>query len=148
MPVPPSALLIAGELDPEGLVEAANRARERGVEQVYVRTDDGAVARAAESHGVEPLPPGREAVADAAARISERVRDGDLSPDDVNESTVKRETGTPEIEAVLVVGESRLADAALLGTAYAEYFYADSPDPGAVDDAIDEFEERSRRFGR
>lgn len=146
--MPPSTLLIAGDLDAEGLVAAATRARARGVEQVYVRTDDDAVARAAREHGVKLLPPGREEVADAAARIAERVRDGDLHPEEVDESTVKRETDTPDIEAVMVVGESRLTDAALLGTTYAEHFFPDAIGPDEVDDVLDEFEERSRRFGR
>lgn len=52
------------------------------------------------------------------------------------------------IDAVVVVGENRLVDSALWGTAYPEFFFVDELSDGSIREVFSEFDRRSRRFGR
>lgn len=145
--VPPDSLLIGGQVEPGPLRDAVEEARTLGVERVLVRTDEPEVERAAEQLDVTPVGSGREEVAEAAEELMERVRRGDLEPDDL-ETRHLEDSLRGDVDAVLVVGERRLLDAALWGTAYSEYFFADELTPESVRETIEEFEQRTRRFGR
>lgn len=143
----PRTVLLGGDLRRGDVSSAVEVALGSGVETVLVRTDDGEVRREAEAAGAEAVPSGRRALADAAAEIAERVAAGELSPDDVDPDVVREVSGEREVQAVVVAGSNRLVDAALLGTTYAEYFFVDELDAGTMERVLDEFEERTRRFG-
>ncbi|MBS1263669.1 MAG: Tritrans,polycis-undecaprenyl-diphosphate synthase (GGDP specific) [Methanonatronarchaeales archaeon] len=144
--MPPGTLLIGGRLSPDGLREAVDEARSAGVDEVLLRTEDPDVAEAGQELGVEVLEPGRREVAEAVAQFLGMVEAGEAEAGDTE--ALVFEAGGREVDAVMMAGERRLADAALWGSAYAEYFFVDELSRRAVAESIREFDERSRRFGR
>jgi len=141
-------LLVGGDLDRCDLVDAVEEAENLRVERVFVRTDDTEEAETVEAAGAEPLDSGRQEVAETAESLVQRVKDGDLLPDEVDPELLEQELGEEEIDAVVVAGEERLVDAALWGTAYSEYFFVDRLGRDEVREVVEEFEERTRRFGK
>lgn len=98
---------------------------------------------------------GRLELAQAARQISRDVRDGKLSPEEVDEETVAARlytAGQPDVDLILrPSGEYRLSNFLIWQSAYAEYVFNDIlwPDFTAadLDAALAEYARRNRRFG-
>jgi tritrans,polycis-undecaprenyl-diphosphate synthase [geranylgeranyl-diphosphate specific] len=100
---------------------------------------------------------GRVEIVDAAKRIAEKVRNGELSLDDVNENTFEKYLYTshmPKQDPDLIIrtsGEERLSGFLLWQSAYSELCFLDVywPDFRLIDllRAIRTFQNRKRRYG-
>jgi tritrans,polycis-undecaprenyl-diphosphate synthase [geranylgeranyl-diphosphate specific] len=100
---------------------------------------------------------GRAEIVDAAKTIAEKVKDGELQLDDVNESTFEKYLYTshmPKQEPDLIIrtsGEERLSGFLLWQSAYSELAFLDVfwPDFRLIDllRAIRTFQTRKRRYG-
>ena len=91
----------------------------------------------------------------AARAAAEKVKAGELQPEDITEELFESLTYTadsPPLDLVLrPSGEQRISNFLLWQCAYSEFVYMDTlwPDftPKDLDLAIEEFGRRSRRFG-
>lgn len=98
---------------------------------------------------------GRDEIKNAARRIAERVRAGELSPEEITEDTVSAALYTAHMpDPDLIIrpsGEIRLSNFLLWQSAYAEYYFTPVLWPDFttkdMDAAIADFNRRSRRFG-
>ena len=100
---------------------------------------------------------GRAEIVDATKLIAEKVKDGELNLDDIDESTVEKYLYTshmPKQEPDLIVrtsGEERLSGFLLWQSAYSELVFLDVywPDFRLIDllRAIRTFQKRKRRYG-
>ena len=100
---------------------------------------------------------GRAEIVDAAKTIARKVRDGELSLSDVNESTFERHLYTshmPKQDPDMIIrtsGEERLSGFLLWQAAYSELLFLDVywPDFRLIDllRAIRTFQNRKRRYG-
>jgi undecaprenyl diphosphate synthase len=98
---------------------------------------------------------GREEVADAAQELARRVARGEITPDQVNETTlgalVPSLTVGPVDLLVRTGGEFRTSNFLIWAGAYAELYFSPRlwPDytPEDLYDAIAAFQQRNRRFG-
>jgi undecaprenyl diphosphate synthase len=98
---------------------------------------------------------GRQEIARAAQRIAKAAVAGELDPDKIDEAAVERyldTAGLPEPDLVIrTSGELRLSNFLLWQSAYAEFVvlpvYWPDFDRAALEQAIDEFHRRLRRFG-
>jgi undecaprenyl diphosphate synthase len=99
---------------------------------------------------------GRDEITAAARRVAEMVSIGELSPDEVDESLIDKITWSSDIGPIDFLirtsGEQRISNFMLWGLAYAELYFTDRywPDFGeeALDEALDAFVSRNRRFGK
>jgi len=95
-------------------------------------------------------------IAQAAARLAEDVKAGNLEPSDINEQTFHKYTWLSEYPApdlmIRTGGEQRISNFMLWQTAYAEFYFADVLWPDFKEEeykkALGAFAERTRRFGR
>ena len=98
---------------------------------------------------------GRDEIVHAVKRLSKRVENGELSPDDITENMISENlytAGQPDPDLVIrPSGEERLSNFLIWQSAYAEFYYSDVlwPDftPKDLDEAIEEYSKRNRRFG-
>ena len=98
---------------------------------------------------------GQEEIVNAAKNIAEKVKDGRLDVDDINEDTFSDNLYTndmPEPDLIIrTSGEQRLSNFMLWQAAYAEFVFQDIlwPDftKDSLSDAIDEYYKRDRRYG-
>jgi undecaprenyl diphosphate synthase len=98
---------------------------------------------------------GRAEIADAVRQIAERVVDGSLDPDRVDEKTIARHLYAPDMPdpdlLVRTSGEYRISNYLLWQLAYAELYFTDVLWPDFrrqhLFDAIADFQHRNRRFG-
>ncbi len=98
---------------------------------------------------------GRADIAEAARRLAEAVRDGDLDPQQITERTLGgflQTSGIPDPDLLLrTSGERRLSNFLLWQSAYAELVFLDVlwPDFGEREfaAALGEYARRERRFG-
>ncbi len=99
---------------------------------------------------------GRWDMAQAAARVAQRVRQGELEPGQVDETVIAAElstAGQPDPDLFIRTGgEKRLSNFLLWQCAYAELYFTDlywpDFDAPAFAAALDSFARRHRRFGR
>lgn len=99
---------------------------------------------------------GRESIVAAARALCERVKRGELSPEDVSEERFQSamQTGRfPQLDLLIrTSGEERLSNFLLWESAYTELYFTDTfwPDFGRPEflRAIDSYAGRERRFGR
>ncbi len=97
----------------------------------------------------------RDEIARAAQRIARQVKSADLSPEDVTEdllSTYLDTGGLPDPDLLIrTSGELRLSNFLLWQLAYAEFVFVDTYwpdfDKSKFEDAVAEYQRRSRRFG-
>jgi len=97
----------------------------------------------------------RAEIADAARRLAQRVKAGELDPASIDESSLGAELDTaslPEPDLLIrTAGQMRLSNYLLWQLSYAELMFTDTlwPDfgPAQLDDAIAEFVRRERNFG-
>jgi len=100
---------------------------------------------------------GRAEIVDAAKNIAEKVKNGELDLDDVNESTFEKYLYTAHMDKqdpdmiIRTSGEERLSGFLLWQAAYSELLFLDVywPDFRLIDllRAIRTFQQRKRRFG-
>jgi undecaprenyl diphosphate synthase len=95
-------------------------------------------------------------IIDAVKKISEKVKTGQLSPENIGEDTINQHLCTssmPEPELMIrTSGEHRISNFLLWQLAYAELYFTDKlwPDFRKEDlyEAIVDFQNRERRFGK
>ena len=98
---------------------------------------------------------GRDEIVHAVKRISKKVKDGELSPEDISEDMISENlytAGRPDPDLVIrPSGEERLSNFLIWQLAYAEFYSSDVlwPDftPADLDKAIEVYSKRNRRFG-
>ena len=99
---------------------------------------------------------GRQEIVDATRRIAERVRRGELAPEQIDEALFVEHlytAGLPDPDLLIrTSGEQRLSNFLLWQSSYTEIYVTQKlwPDFSKEDlvDAIAEYERRERRFGR
>ncbi|MGE5785187.1 MAG: polyprenyl diphosphate synthase [Myxococcales bacterium] len=97
----------------------------------------------------------RQDVVIAAKAIAQKIKAGELNPEDIDEQTVRRAMTTrdlPDVDLLIrTSGESRISDFLLLEAAYAELLFLPImwPDfrPETLHAAVDQYMGRERRFG-
>lgn len=98
---------------------------------------------------------GRDEIAAAVRKIAIEVKNGELEPEKINESTISERlytVGQPDPDMIIrPSGEFRLSNYLIWQSAYAEFWFSDIlwPDfkPRHLEHAINEFRHRNRRFG-
>lgn len=99
---------------------------------------------------------GRTEIADAVKNIAWRVKDGEISPDDVDEDMVAAHLYAPDIPdpdmLIRTSGEMRISNFLLWQISYAELYVTDTLWPDFREKefrkALDDFSRRERRFGK
>ena len=99
---------------------------------------------------------GRWDITQAARRLAERVSAGELTPEQISESLLSESlTFADQPEPDLFIrtgGEKRISNFLLWQCAYTELYFTDllwpDFDAAALDQALDDFARRQRRFGR
>jgi len=92
----------------------------------------------------------------AAKRIGQRVADGDLNPEDINQDVFRMNLETKDIPdpelLIRTSGENRISNFLLWQIAYAELYFTQTlwPDFRKQDlyEALIDFQARERRFGK
>ena len=98
---------------------------------------------------------GRDEIVHAVKRLSKKVKDGELSPEDISVDMISENlytAGQPDPDLVIrPSGEERLSNFLIWQLAYAEFYSSDVlwPDftPADLDKAIEVYSKRNRRFG-
>lgn len=98
---------------------------------------------------------GRDEIKNAVRAIAERVKNGELAPEDITEDTITANLYTAHMpDPDLIIrpsGEIRTSNFLLWQSAYSEYYFTDVLWPDFkttdLDAAIDNFNNRNRRFG-
>ncbi|MBZ0137137.1 MAG: isoprenyl transferase [Planctomycetes bacterium] len=98
---------------------------------------------------------GRAELADAMTRLAEKVKAGELQPDQIDEAAIARslyQPDMPELDLVIrTAGEMRLSNFLLWQVSYAEFYVTDTLWPDFREEhlhaAIADFNRRERRFG-
>jgi undecaprenyl diphosphate synthase len=98
---------------------------------------------------------GRDEIVHVAREMSNLVKNGQISAEDIDESLFEEHLFTkdsPPVDMILrPSGEKRLSNFLLWQAAYSEFIYMDVlwPDftPSLLDEAIEEYNRRNRRFG-
>ncbi|PVV07939.1 MAG: di-trans,poly-cis-decaprenylcistransferase [gamma proteobacterium symbiont of Ctena orbiculata] len=124
----------------EQIAEAENR----------TASNQGLLLQVAANYG------GRWDITQAAKHLAERVQQGELSPDQIDEELLSRNlcfTDVPEPDLFIRTGgEQRISNFLLWQCAYTELYFTDLLWPDfnrkALEDALHDFSRRQRRFGR
>ena len=98
---------------------------------------------------------GRAEIADAARRIAESVKRGDIDPADVTEELLSSHMYAPDLPdpdlLIRTAGEMRISNFLLWGIAYSEIWVTPTlwPDftPALFTDALEDYQRRTRKFG-
>lgn len=98
---------------------------------------------------------GRTEIASAAKKIAKQVKDGKLSPDDIDEKMFGEYLYAPDIPdpdlLIRTSGEMRISNFLLWQLSYAEFYITDIMWPDFREDefqkALNEYSKRQRRFG-
>ena len=98
---------------------------------------------------------GRDEIKNAVKQIANKVKAGEIAPEDITEDTISAHLyapGVPDPEMIIrPSGEYRLSNFLIWQGAYSEFWYSDIlwPDfkPSDLDKAIEDFNNRNRRFG-
>jgi undecaprenyl diphosphate synthase len=114
------------------------------------RSNTGMVVQLAVSYGA------REEIVAAVRRIARGVRDGELAPEDIDESTVSGSlmtAGLPDPDLLIrTSGEMRISNFLLWQIAYSEIYVTDRLWPDFRRNeflaALEDYRRRERRFGR
>ncbi len=99
---------------------------------------------------------GHRDMALAMQSIAKEVKEGRVSPEDINEAMIARELSIPDLPDpdlfIRTGGEKRISNFLLWQLAYAEFHFTEKLWPDfnaqAMQEAIDDFLTRERRFGR
>ena len=98
---------------------------------------------------------GRSDIVSAGKRIASLVKSGELSPEDIDEGLFEKKlctSGIPDPELIIRTGgEQRLSNFLLWDLAYSELYFSEKLwpefDASSIDDALEWYAGRSRRFG-
>lgn len=98
---------------------------------------------------------GRLEIVDAVKQLGEKIKSGELDPDDITEADISSHLYTAgQSDPDLIIrpsGEYRLSNFLTWQSAYSELWFSDIlwPDftPADLDKAIDDYNKRNRRFG-
>ncbi len=97
---------------------------------------------------------GRDEILHSVKEIAEKVKNGELLPEDITEDTISQNLYSKTPEADLIIrpsGEERLSNFLLWESAYSEFVFMDVlwPDftKADLDKALEEYSKRNRRFG-
>ena len=98
---------------------------------------------------------GREEIIDAAKHLAHKVKDGKITPDQIDETVFSSALYLPDIPnpdlIIRTSGEKRISNFLLWQAAYAEFVFLDTLWPDCTEKdfyaALDEFAVRHRRFG-
>ena len=98
---------------------------------------------------------GRLEIVDAVKKIAQKVKDGEMNPEDITEQDISDNIYTAgQADPDLIIrpsGEYRLSNFLIWQSAYSEFWFSDIlwPDftEADLDRAIDDFNNRNRRFG-
>lgn len=98
---------------------------------------------------------GRNEIISATKQIAQKVNNGELQIEDINEDIMNAHlytVGQPDVDLIIrPSGELRLSNFMLWQAAYAEYIFMDILWPDfnekSLDQALEEFARRNRRFG-
>ena len=98
---------------------------------------------------------GRSDIVNAGKRIVNLVKNGEISPENVDESLFEKylcTSGIPDPELIIRTGgEQRLSNFLLWDLAYSELYFSEKLwpefDASSIDDALEWYAGRSRRFG-
>ena len=98
---------------------------------------------------------GRLEIVDAVRKIAEKVKNGEIEPEDITEEDISNNIYTAgQADPDLIIrpsGEYRLSNFLIWQSAYSEFWFSDIlwPDftEADLDRAIDDFNNRNRRFG-
>ncbi len=99
---------------------------------------------------------GRAEIVNAVRKISEKVKSGEMSSDDINESTISSHLYNPQIPDVDLMirtgGDVRISNFLLWQIAYAELYFSPVMWPDFrkehLHEIIEQFTKRERRFGK
>lgn len=88
-------------------------------------------------------------------KMTEKVLDGELKPEDINESVFEGfldTAGIPDPDLLIrTSGEQRLSNYLLWQLAYSEFYFTDVPwpdfDKAELEKAVEAYQKRNRRFG-
>lgn len=130
-----------------------------GIEGDIIRLIEEAVALTSQNSGLQLTVAfnygSRDEIARAAKRIAEQVKDGKLNPEDINQEMFGDyldTSGLPDPDLLIrTSGELRLSNFLLWQCAYTEFVFVDAYWPDfnrtTLEDAINTFRDRERRFG-
>ncbi len=98
---------------------------------------------------------GRDEIVRAVRRLAQKAAQGEISPDEIDESAVSRELYTypaPDCDYIIrTSGEQRISNFLMWQGAYSELYFTDTLwpdfDTKALHAALEEYQRRSRRFG-
>jgi undecaprenyl diphosphate synthase len=98
---------------------------------------------------------GRSDIVNAGKRIANMVKSGEIMPEDIDESLIKKclcTYGIPDPELIIRTGgEQRLSNFLLWDLAYSELYFSEKLwpefDATSIDDALEWYASRCRRFG-
>ena len=98
---------------------------------------------------------GRHEITDGVKKIAEKVKNGEISVDDITEDMISDSlytAGSPDPDLIIrPSGEYRLSNFLTWQSAYSEFWFSDVLWPDFTEDnlveALKEFEKRNRRFG-
>lgn len=133
--------------DVEALPEAQRKAAREAMERT--RANAGLQLNIAINYG------GRDELVRATRRLVQRVQDGALAPEGIDEAAIADAldtAGQPEVDLMIrTSGEQRLSNFLLFQAAYAEFLFPDVLWPDftkeAYHEALDAYAGRERRFG-
>ncbi len=99
---------------------------------------------------------GRDDIVRALKKVSGKLADGSLAPEDVTEDLISKNVDTWDIPdpdlLIRICGEQRVSNCLLWQIAYSEFYFAEVawPDftPQELQKAIDAYGQRERRFGK
>lgn len=99
---------------------------------------------------------GRDEIRRAVRKIAEKVRSGELLPENVSEEVVGQEldtAGIPDPDLLIrTCGEQRISNFLLWQLAYTEFYFSSVPWPDFTKDelyrAVEAYNHRERRYGR
>jgi len=130
------------QLFPKKLVEVIDRIIEK------TKDNKGFTINFALAYG------GREEITDAMKKIAEKIVNGDLRPEDMNEKIIQKNLYM-ESEPDLIIrtgGEKRTSNFLMWQSNYSEWFFIDKtwPEFSKTDliEILKEYEQRERRFGK
>ena len=115
----------------------------------HTENNTGLVLNIALSYG------GRQEIAHAAKECAKMVKNGEISPEDIDEKMISGHiytAGQPDPDLIIrPSGEKRLSNFMIWQAAYSEFWYSDIMWPAFKEkylmEAIREYQNRSRRFG-